>query len=228
MMSRSGKKRAAPDASDVITYDSLQNQDSYAKYLCPVCMDVQSKPVELPCGHSFCADCLATHFETSGSEDGRACPMCRTKVPSGVVPGTISDRTERQAVRVKCACGREVPLLDARRHTDVCTALWDLGQSAVRKAVATGASRAVAAPVAPNRSTFSCPFCPQRHMPRADLLRHLQSQHGDMIGRPAVCPVCAAMPWGDPNYRSLAAGRARPCLLQRHRSRRLAGAAPFS
>ena len=222
MSSRSGKKRAAPDA--VISYESLQSEDRFQSYLCPVCMDIQAKPVELPCTHSFCAACLATHFETTGSEDGRACPMCRTKVPPGAVPGPISDRAERQAVRVKCACGKEVPLLDARRHTDVCTALQGLGQSAVNKAVATSASRASAAPAAPNRSTFSCPFCAERHMPRADLLRHLQNEHGDMHGRPGICPVCAAMPWGDSNYVSpRRRSSARPLLLQHRRSRRRCG-----
>jgi len=217
-MPRSGKKRAAPDP--VITYESLQGEDSYQKYLCPVCMDVQAKPVELPCTHSFCADCLATHFETAGSEDGRACPMCRTRVPPSAVPGPISDHAERQAVIVKCACGLEVPLLLLRWHTDVCSALQGLGQSAVKKAVATSASRAATAPAAPNRSTFACPFCDQRHMPRADLLRHLQNKHGDMHGRPAVCPVCAAMPWGDSNYVSpRRRSSARPRLLQCRRSR---------
>ena len=85
-MSRSGKKRAAPD---VISYESLQSEDRFQNYFCPVCMDIQAKPVELPCSHSFCAACLATHFETTGSENGRACPMCRTKVPPGAEPGLV-------------------------------------------------------------------------------------------------------------------------------------------
>ena len=217
-MSRSGKKRAAPD---VISYESLQSEDRFQNYFCPVCMDIQAKPVELPCSHSFCAACLATHFETTGSEDGRACPMCRTKVPPGAEPGPISDRDERRALSVKCVCGKVVPLLDARRHTDVCTALEGAGKSAVKKAVATSASRASAAPVPPNRSTFSCPFCDERHLPRADLLRHLQHKHGGMHGRPGVCPVCAAMPWGDSNYVSARRRVERaPPLLQRRRSRR--------
>eukprot|EP00320_Phaeocystis_rex_P006765 CAMPEP_0119086164 /NCGR_PEP_ID=MMETSP1178-20130426/136702_1 /TAXON_ID=33656 /ORGANISM="unid sp, Strain CCMP2000" /LENGTH=238 /DNA_ID=CAMNT_0007069273 /DNA_START=32 /DNA_END=748 /DNA_ORIENTATION=+ len=203
-MSRSGKKRAAPDA--VIAYECLQSEDAYQKYLCPVCMDIQAKPVELPCSHSFCSDCLATHFQTDFADD-RACPMCRTKLPPGDEPGPISDRAERQALRIRCACRREVPLLEARLHTDTCAALQGLGQAAVKKAVTTSASRAAAAPAAPNRSTFACPFCDARHMPRADLLRHLQKEHGEMYGQPAVCPVCAAMPWGDPSYRS-------PNLLQ--------------
>lgn len=226
-MSRSGKKRAAPD---VISYESLQSEDRFQNYLCPVCMDIQAKPVELPCSHSFCAACLATHFETTGSEDGRACPMCRTKVPPGAAPGPISDRDERRALSVKCVCGKVVPLLDARRHTDVCTALQGLGKSAVKRVVATSASRASAAPVPPNRSTFSCPFCDERHLPRAELLRHLQHKHGDMHGRPGVCPVCAAMPWGDSNYVSARRSVERaPRLLQRRRSRppRLAQGAAF-
>ena len=226
-MSRSGKKRAAPD---VISYESLQSEDRFQNYFCPVCMDIQAKPVELPCSHSFCAACLATHFETAGSEDGRACPMCRTKVPPGAEPGPISDRDERRALSVKCVCGKVVPLLDARRHTDVCTALEGAGKSAVKKAVATSASRASAAPVPPNRSTFSCPFCDERHLPRADLLRHLQHKHGGMHGRPGVCPVCAAMPWGDSNYVSARRRVERaPPLLQRRSSRppRLAEGAAF-
>ena len=51
-------------------------------------------------------------------------------------------------------------------------------------------------------------------MPREDLLEHLRSVHGELAMSPAVCPVCAAMPWGSASYTT-------PNLLQhfqlRHR-----------
>ena len=156
-----GKKRAAPDT--VIDYATLQDDDQYQKYLCPVCMDIQAKPLELPCGHSFCTECLTTHFETSGA-DARACPMCRAALPPGTEPAPVSDLAERKALQVRCACGREEPLLTARRHTDDCAALRGLGESGVKKAVATAKSTLGSAPAAPNRSTFTCPFCDQRHL----------------------------------------------------------------
>ena len=158
-MTTRGKKRAA----DAVDYSTLIDDDAYQKYVCPVCMDIQAKPLELPCSHTFCESCLTTHFETSGA-DGRACPMCRTAVPPGAEPGPVSDLAERKALRVRCACGREEPLLTVRRHTDNCVALRGLGESGVKKAVASAKSALSSAPVVPNRSTFTCPFCMQQHL----------------------------------------------------------------
>lgn len=62
-----------------------------------------------------------------------------------------------------------------------------------------------------NRTTFTCPLCvqdqwvvtgaedhPGCHLDCDGLINHLENHHhaGTSHPRPAVCPVCAAMPWG--------------------------------
>jgi hypothetical protein len=48
---------------------------------CPVCQDRPTNPVQLPCGHIFCYDCIARWLSTKGS-----CPLCRADIcePKGI------------------------------------------------------------------------------------------------------------------------------------------------
>jgi len=41
---------------------------------CPICLGAKKRPVELPCGHIFCADCLLQH---AVRQRGHFCPLCR-------------------------------------------------------------------------------------------------------------------------------------------------------
>lgn len=53
----------------------------------------------------------------------------------------------------------------------------------------------------PNRYTFPCPYCPEKNFDQEGLVEHCKLCHSTDT-KSVVCPICASMPWGDPNYRS--------------------------
>ncbi|XP_071395896.1 E3 ubiquitin-protein ligase TRIM21-like [Centroberyx affinis] len=47
---------------------------SEEQFLCPICLDVFTDPVAIPCGHNFCKNCITQHWDVSGQCQ---CPMCK-------------------------------------------------------------------------------------------------------------------------------------------------------
>ena len=173
-------------------------------YKCTICLDVQRDPVEIKCQHVFCSDCIGSLIKSATHTGSEACcPVCRQGVGSGQ-PRKARDVTKRKTKRVRCECGAVLALLEWREHSDACSAVAAKTDAMAASAVARAPN---AAPAGPNRSTFACPLCDAKHLPRGAFVEHLQKEHGASAMRPAVCPICAAMPWGDSSYRS-------PNLLQ--------------
>jgi len=57
---------------------------------CCICLGPPERPVELPCGHHFCADCLLRLVSEDRSYQNRSCPLCRGQlysVPEDYGPG---------------------------------------------------------------------------------------------------------------------------------------------
>ena len=141
--------------------------------------------VHQDCHSRFCNDCITTFMQSTRNA---VCPVCR-----GPLESLMSDAAADTAILStshQCDCGQTMLLSEYNAHTNACPAL--------KQAVKQGVANAPKAkePVV-NRSTFSCPHCEAQHMSRETLLTHYSERHSQM---PGVCPICVAMPWGDPNF----------------------------
>ena len=47
------------------------------QFSCPVCLDVLQDPVTIPCGHSYCMDCIEGYWNKDKHKGIFCCPQCR-------------------------------------------------------------------------------------------------------------------------------------------------------
>ena len=50
---------------------------------CPICLEIITNPIETPCGHFFCAECI-TEWQEKEPERPHICPSCMQRVPNVV------------------------------------------------------------------------------------------------------------------------------------------------
>jgi hypothetical protein len=88
--------KAIPDAGESVhlrwrIYQLLQAQKTdgdsaiYKELRCSIHLDLlgeKGPPVTLPCGHSYCTDCIAPIV--NGTSWNQTCPDCRGIIPNGI------------------------------------------------------------------------------------------------------------------------------------------------
>uniref|UniRef100_A0A8C4XAD5 E3 ubiquitin-protein ligase RNF166 n=1 Tax=Erpetoichthys calabaricus TaxID=27687 RepID=A0A8C4XAD5_ERPCA len=189
----SGVQQKQQQTNGATTGDSLESQFS-----CPICLEVYHKPVSIGnCGHTFCGECLQPCLQVPSP----LCPLCRMPFDPKKVEKSSNVEKQLSSYKAPCrGCSKKVTLIKMRSHISSCTKVQEQMANCPKFVPVVPTSQPIPSNI-PNRSTFVCPYCGARNLDQQELVKHCMENHRNDPNK-VVCPVCSAMPWGDPSYKS--------------------------
>ncbi|XP_067573936.1 E3 ubiquitin-protein ligase RNF166 isoform X1 [Pseudorca crassidens] len=169
-----------------------------AQYSCPICLEVYHRPVAIgSCGHTFCGECLQPCLQVPSP----LCPLCRLPFDPKKVDKAAHVEKQLSSYKAPCrGCSKKVTLAKMRVHVASCVKVQEQMANCPKFVPVVPTSQPIPSAV-PNRSTFACPYCGARNLDQQELVKHCVDSHRSDPSR-VVCPICSAMPWGDPSYKS--------------------------
>ncbi|KAL7979722.1 hypothetical protein Chor_004880 [Crotalus horridus] len=162
-----------------------------AQFSCPICLEVYQRPVRItPCRHTFCGECLQPCLQVPSP----LCPLCRMPFdPKKVEKASIVEK-QLSSFKAPCrGCSKKVTLAKMRSHITSCAKVQEQMANCPKFVPVVPTSQPI-----PSDHTIASITLILELSVSSSLLTVLFFSPWVF----QVCPVCSAMPWGDPSYKS--------------------------
>lgn len=123
--------RIAPRRADLPTDATIYSVENFdprppPELVCSVCLGVYRDPVECPCRHVFCSECIHGWLANGTGLGAGSCPVCRQRSsPSQLMPVVPIVNNMIARLNVRCpnhatGCNAKVAMEDLNRHIETC------------------------------------------------------------------------------------------------------------
>lgn len=164
---------------------------------CPICLEIYRDPVTICCGHVFCKDCISSLVVMQ--ESVSTCPLCRQTFDLSKIVKAVDVQKNISSHNGSCpGCQKIMYLSRLRNHINTCK---EINPPSTTSTLLENVSAQSSSNI-PNRKTFTCPYCEMKNLDMHSLRDHCNRYH-ETDTKSVVCPICASMPWGNPDQRSI-------------------------